>query len=99
MIQISYISSATEPMSTQDLLRLLQGCRENNAGRGVTGMLFYCNGTFLQVLEGEERVIDELLYSQLFMPAIQDFGIREIVVTFGAFLAVLIAIEGIRVKS
>jgi uncharacterized membrane protein (DUF373 family) len=221
MIQISYISSATEPMSTRDLLRLLQSCRENNAGRGVTGMLFYCNGTFLQVLEGEERVIDELLdiieqdprhtgmqviqrkaikhreysdwsmgfqrvterdlqhieglrdfsakdfnaaylgqqtaivqsfmdhfrrqrlktigqtelgvdeedrmisilhriirgavrvlavlmvitilwgvidvanslYSQLFMPAIQDFGIREIVVTFGAFLAVLIAIE------
>lgn len=33
------------------------------------------------------------LYSQLFMPAIQDFEVRVIVVTFGAFLAVLIAIE------
>jgi uncharacterized membrane protein (DUF373 family) len=33
------------------------------------------------------------LYSQLFMPAVKDFGVREIVVTFGAFLAVLIAIE------
>ncbi|MBK1724709.1 phosphate-starvation-inducible PsiE family protein [Thiocystis violacea] len=61
MIQITYISSATEPMSTPALLSLLQSCRENNAGRGVTGMLFHCNGTFLQVLEGEERVIDELL--------------------------------------
>ncbi len=61
MIQISYISSAVEPMSKQALLGLLQECRESNAGRGVTGMLLYGNGTFLQVLEGEERVIDALV--------------------------------------
>lgn len=61
MIQLSYISSATEPMSTQDLLPLLQGCREHNAGSGVTGMLLYGNATFLQVLEGEEAVVDALL--------------------------------------
>ena len=41
MIQISYISSATAPMSNQDLLGLLQECRENNAQSGVTGMLIY----------------------------------------------------------
>ena len=61
MIQISYISSATEPMSTQALLGLLQECRQSNAGSGVTGMLLYGNATFLQVLEGEERVIDNLI--------------------------------------
>lgn len=61
MIQISYISSATEPWSTQELLRLLQQCRENNAGNGVTGMLLYGNETFLQVLEGEEKVINDLV--------------------------------------
>lgn len=61
MIQISYISSVTEPMSTQDLLKLLQECRENNAGNGVTGMLLYGNATFLQVLEGEEKVLDDLV--------------------------------------
>ncbi len=61
MIQISYISSATAPMSTQDLLALLRQCRENNAGRGVTGMLLYANGTFLQVLEGPDQVIDDLV--------------------------------------
>lgn len=48
-------------MSNDELLQLLQGCRENNAGRGITGMLLYGNGTFLQVLEGEEQAIDELL--------------------------------------
>ncbi len=61
MIQISYISSAVGPMSTQDLLGLLQECRENNAGSGVTGMLMYCNATFLQVLEGDEKVVDDLI--------------------------------------
>jgi uncharacterized membrane protein (DUF373 family) len=61
MIQISYISSANPPMSTQDLLVLLRQCRDNNAGRGVTGMLLYANGTFLQVLEGPDQVIDDLV--------------------------------------
>ena len=61
MIQISYISSASPPMSTKELLGLLQQCRENNASRGVTGMLLYANGTFLQVLEGAEEVVDELV--------------------------------------
>jgi uncharacterized membrane protein (DUF373 family) len=61
MIQISYISSATAPMSNQDLLGLLQECRENNAESGVTGMLIYCNATFLQVLEGDEKVVDDLI--------------------------------------
>ena len=61
MIQISYISSATEPMSDQALLGLLKECRERNAGNGVTGMLLYGNGTYLQVLEGEDRTIDDLV--------------------------------------
>lgn len=61
MIQVSYISSSVQPMATKDLLALLQECREYNAGNGVTGMLLYGNGTFLQVLEGEEPVIDCLV--------------------------------------
>jgi uncharacterized membrane protein (DUF373 family) len=48
-------------MPTQDLLALLRQCRENNAGRSVTGMLLYANGTFLQVLEGPDQVIDDLV--------------------------------------
>lgn len=61
MIQVSYISSANEAMSTEQLLMLLQECRENNAKLGVTGMLLYCNLTFVQVLEGDERAINDLL--------------------------------------
>ncbi len=60
MIQISYISSAAQPMSTEQLLALLQQSLKNNAVNGVTGMLLYCNGTFLQALEGDEKAVDGL---------------------------------------
>jgi bacteriocin-like protein len=48
-------------MSTHDLLGLLQECRENNAGSAITGMLLYYKGTFLQVLEGDEKIVDTLV--------------------------------------
>lgn len=61
MIQISYLSRAATPFSAGDLLALLQQCHADNTARGVTGMLFYGNGTFLQVIEGEDTVVDELV--------------------------------------
>ena len=33
------------------------------------------------------------IYYKLILPSVQDFAVRDIVATFGAFLAVLIAIE------
>ena len=61
LVQVSYISSASEPMSAGDLSQLLTQCRSYNAEHGITGMLLYVNSTFVQVLEGEEAAVDELL--------------------------------------
>ncbi len=61
MIQISYISVSAKPMTTEELLALLQKCLTNNARDGITGMLLYSNQTFLQALEGEDAVIDGLV--------------------------------------
>lgn len=61
MIQIVYISSALAPWSTEQLLELLQQCLKNNSARAVTGMLLYGENTFLQALEGDDLVIDELV--------------------------------------
>ena len=61
MIQIVYISSAVTPWSTEQLLELLQQCLKNNAARGVTGMLLFGEDTFLQALEGDDTVIDDLV--------------------------------------
>ena len=60
MIQITYISRATEPMSAEKLLALLQQCLKNNVSHDVTGMLLYGNDTFLQALEGDEKPVDDL---------------------------------------
>jgi hypothetical protein len=61
MIQLSYVSSADTDMSASDLLELLQQCLKNNPPLGVTGMLLYGNGTFLQAIEGDDAVIDRLV--------------------------------------
>jgi hypothetical protein len=61
MIQVSYVSRVSEPISAEQLLALLMQCRRNNTAQGVTGMLLFGNGTFLQAIEGEEGVIDALL--------------------------------------
>jgi hypothetical protein len=60
MIQIAYISTASQPMTTEQLIALLQQSFKNNTAAGVTGMMLYGNATFLQALEGEESVVDAL---------------------------------------
>lgn len=65
MIQVSYVSRAAEAMSSADLLALLHQCRTNNTRTGVSGLLLYGNGTFLQTIEGEPDVVDPL-YAQIF---------------------------------
>jgi hypothetical protein len=52
---LTYVSSATTPLSALDLRGLLETCVRNNEGVGVTGMLLYKDGNFMQVLEGEEQ--------------------------------------------
>jgi hypothetical protein len=56
-----YCSKATEAFSEAALLELLTGARENNARLGLSGMLLYKDGNFMQVLEGEESTVRSLL--------------------------------------
>ncbi len=44
----------------EDLRVLLATSRKNNAELGVTGMLLYKDGNFMQVLEGEEVAVRRL---------------------------------------
>lgn len=60
MIQLSYLSTATRPMGAELLSALLQQCLGYNSGSGITGLLLYGNGTFLQALEGGEYVVTPL---------------------------------------
>lgn len=60
MFQILYASSATRHLSAPELDALLQVCRRNNATSDVTGLLLYCDGNFIQLLEGEENAVRAL---------------------------------------
>jgi hypothetical protein len=57
MIYLLYVSSATRLLSEAELIELLQKARTNNARDGITGMLLYRDGNFIQVIEGEESVV------------------------------------------
>jgi len=60
LINLIYGSSATKPMSTDMLLDILKTARANNRRLNVTGMLLYRDGNFLQVLEGDQDVVESL---------------------------------------
>jgi hypothetical protein len=45
------------PFSPRELRELLECCVSKNRPRDVTGMLLYKDGNFMQVLEGEEKVV------------------------------------------
>lgn len=60
MIRLTYASTAVHDFSPEDLLKLLKQCRTNNGANNITGILLYANGTFFQVLEGDEATVNSL---------------------------------------
>jgi hypothetical protein len=60
MYQVFYSSAALVPFSDAELTDLLAVSRANNLRLGVTGMLLYHDGSFLQALEGEETIVERL---------------------------------------
>ena len=55
---IVYISAATSDFREDDLDAMLATARRNNGASGITGMLLYAEGAFIQVLEGETEALD-----------------------------------------
>ena len=53
LIELSYLSVAVSDMSFLGLMRLLESARAFNQMHGITGILFYDNQQFGQVIEGE----------------------------------------------
>lgn len=49
---IVYVSKAARPMTQDDLAHILEGARRRNAEEGITGVLLYSDGSFMQYLEG-----------------------------------------------
>ncbi len=52
-----YSSFATANFSNEELLDLLEVSQNHNKNDGITGMLYYYDGSFIQLLEGEETKV------------------------------------------
>lgn len=57
MFRLIYISGETSPFSKNQLENLLELARDKNTHLGITGLLLYKHGNFLQVLEGEKATV------------------------------------------
>ncbi len=60
MFYLIYISTATREMDGGTLRDILKTSRGYNATHGITGLLLFKEGRFMQLLEGDETAVREL---------------------------------------
>lgn len=72
IFQLVYVSSATRLMTAADLSDLLLQARARNKELGITGLLLYRDGNFIQAIEGPEPSIELLLAALLRDPRHHD---------------------------
>ena len=60
LVRLMYASRAVPAIDQEELVAILRKSKANNPGLGVTGVLCFGEGIFLQVLEGGRSVINKL---------------------------------------
>ena len=63
MIELVYYSEANHDLSAIDISNILKTARDFNHENQITGCLLYNNNEFLQILEGEKKVVMDLFES------------------------------------
>ena len=64
MVSITYVSSAVFPFNETTFLDLVAQCQRNNVKLGITGILVYSDGNFIQVIEGAD-LVTQALYDRI----------------------------------
>ena len=59
--QVVYLSNATGPVQQDDLKDILKNAQRRNAANGITGLLLFHGGNFMQVLEGPRETVEATL--------------------------------------
>lgn len=59
--QLVYLSRATTSVDRAELFDITATSMANNRAAGITGALMFCDGYFLQILEGESAVLTRTL--------------------------------------
>lgn len=58
LIQLVYVSSAAKELDPKELEAILEISVKNNQRSGLTGLLLYSSGSFMQAIEGEATEVD-----------------------------------------
>ncbi len=58
--QLTYVSNRKSNCTEAEIEKILVACKKNNPGLGITGVLLYSDSKFIQLVEGEAKVITTL---------------------------------------
>lgn len=60
LVRLLYVSRAVNKDSSKAIESILESSRVHNVGNGITGVLCYGGGVFLQAIEGGRKAVNEL---------------------------------------
>ena len=60
LVRLMYASRALPSVTQDELIAILRKSKATNPGAGITGVLCYSQGIFLQVLEGGRSAVNKL---------------------------------------
>ncbi len=60
MFELIYYSSAKSNIGKDDITNILTKSRDFNSKNDITGFLLYHNNEFIQILEGDQKIIQDL---------------------------------------
>ena len=64
MKNIVYLSTAIKLLGDNELIEILDAARKNNVEYHVSGVLLYSEGTFIQLIEGDDADVD-FIYAKI----------------------------------
>jgi hypothetical protein len=60
LVRLLYVSRALDPKADEETDSILDSSRQHNIANGITGILFYGGGIYLQAIEGGRKQVNEL---------------------------------------
>lgn len=63
LVELVYTSHSISDLNDEDVSEILRGAHEKNKELGITGVLVYYNGEFMQLIEGTTTAINLLFQS------------------------------------
>jgi Sensors of blue-light using FAD len=60
LVTLIYVSSAVRSFKDSDIHDILRVSREANGRNGISGLLLFKDGNFMQILEGDSHAVDDL---------------------------------------